>query len=166
MQSKQGHEEPTQHAAIIEMAGSWGWCVRREGPASIESAFVKTALTTWLLLFGLLLQSVAWVLPAQRLGQTERLAHQVAHALDHGHHPHEGLGHDVDTALQLPGDLDEGRHGPHHTHASEGAPLQGLPVAALLAALALPSSTLRTSVAAQPSSADLAGPLRPPQFLL
>jgi len=128
---------------------------------------VKTTLTTWLLLFGLLLQSVAWALPAQRAGQAERLAHQVAHALDHGHHqhhPHEGLGHDVDTALQLPGDLDEGRHGPHHTHASEGSSFQGLPVAAPLTALVPSRSAPWARVAAQPPSADLAGLLRPPQL--
>jgi hypothetical protein len=133
---------------------------------------VKTTLTTWLLLFGLLLQSVAWALPAQRAGQAERLAHQVAHGLDHGHHqhhsPNDARGHDVDASLQLAGDFTEApghaSHGPHHTHASEGAPFQGLPVAAPLAVLSLPPSAPQARATVQPPSADLAGLLRPPQL--
>lgn len=147
-----------------------GW----HGPLPIESALVKTALTTWLLLFGLLLQSVAWALPAHRAGQAERLAHQVAHGLDHGHHQHhspqDARGHDVDANLQLASDFTEApahaSHGPHHTHASEGAQFQGLPVAAPLAVLSLPRNAPRARAAVQPPSADLAGPLRPPQFLV
>jgi len=135
----------------------------RVGPAPIESALVKTTLTTWLLLFGLLLQSLAWALPAQRLGQAERLAHQVAHALDHGHHQHGDLGHDQDANLQLSPTADTGNHGPHHSHASEGVQFQGLPVAAALQVLTLPRSAPRVWTALQPPSAHLAGLLRPPQ---
>lgn len=134
---------------------------------------VKTALTTWFLLFGLLLQSVAWALPAQRAGQAERLAHQVAHALDHGHHPHglpnEAQGHDADAALHLDADRDaslaDASHGPHHTHASDGVQFQGLPVAAALHAPTLPRGTPRAWTPDQPPSADLAGLFRPPQAL-
>jgi hypothetical protein len=128
---------------------------------------VKSALTTWFLLFGLLLQSVAWALPAQRAGQAERLAHEVAHAIDHGHHQHgnrqEALGHDLDAALHLDDAVDEGTHGPHHSHASEGVQFQGLPVAAALQATTLPRSAPRAWTPAQPPSADLADLLRPPQ---
>lgn len=128
---------------------------------------MKSALTTWFLLFGLLLQSVAWALPAQRAGQVERLAHEVAHAIDHGHHqhgnPHEGLGHDLDAALHLDDAVDEGNHGPHHSHASEGVQFLGLPVAAALQATTLPRSAPRAWTPVQPPSADLAGPHRPPQ---
>ncbi|MDP2222224.1 MAG: hypothetical protein Q8K34_18830 [Hydrogenophaga sp.] len=124
---------------------------------------MKTTLTTWLLLFGLLLQSLAWALPAQRLGQAERLAHQVAHALDHGHHQHGDLGHDQDANLQLSPTADTGNHGPHHSHASEGVQFQGLPVAAALQVLTLPRSAPRVWTGLQPPSAHLAGLLRPPQ---
>lgn len=134
---------------------------------------MKSALTTWFLLFGLLLQSVAWALPAQRAGQAARLAHQVAHALDHGHHqhgnPNEALGHDVDAALHLDADRDaslaEDSHGPHHVHASDGAQFQGLPVASALPASTLPRSAPRAWTPDQPPSADLGGLLRPPQSL-
>lgn len=128
---------------------------------------MKNTLTTWLVLFGLLLQSAAWALPAQQAAQAERLAHQVAHALDHGHHPHEGLGHDEDATLALPTDLAEsahGGHGPHHTHASEGVQFQGWPVTQPLAVLNLPLSAPQARAALQPPSADLAGLLRPPQL--
>ena len=124
---------------------------------------MKTALTTWFLLFGLLLQSVAWALPAQRLVQAERLAHQVAHALDHGHHQHGDWGHQQDPALQLSSVLAHTDHGPHHSHASEGVQFQGLPVAAAMQVLTLPRSVPRVWTALQPPSADLAGLLRPPQ---
>ena len=134
---------------------------------------MKSALTTWLLLFGLLLQSVAWALPAQRAGQAERLAHEVAHAIDHGHHqhgqPHDALGHDVDPTLLLDADLDhavdEGHHGPHHSHASEGVQFQGWPVTAWPAPM-LPHSAPRAWTSVQPPSADPDGLLRPPRFLV
>ena len=133
----------------------------------IESALVKSVLATWFLMFGLLLQSVAWALPAQRAGQAERLAHEVAHAIDHGHHQHQAAGHDVDAALLMDDaqdhGQDDGRHGPHHSHASEGVQFQGLPVAAALRAPALPRSAPRVGTSVQPPSADLAGLLRPPQ---
>lgn len=128
---------------------------------------MKTTLTTWLVLFGLLLQSAAWALPAQQAAQAERLAHQVTHALDHGHHPHEGMSHEADATLALPTDLAEpahGGHGPHHTHASEGVQFQGWPVTQPLAVLNFPRSAPQARAALQPPSADLAGLLRPPQL--
>lgn len=128
---------------------------------------VKSALTTWLLLFGLLLQSVAWALPAQRAGQAERLAHEVAHAIDHGHHqhldPHGALGHDLDPTLLMSEAPDGDDHGPHHSHASEGVQFQGWPVAAALPSPSLPRGAPRAWTSVQPPSADLAGLLRPPQ---
>lgn len=135
--------------------------------APIQFFAVKPALTTWLLLFGLLLQSVAWALPAQRAGQAERLAHEVAHAIDHGHHqhldPHGALGHDLDPTLLMGEASDGDDHGPHHSHASEGVQLQGWPVAAALPAPSLPRGAPRAWTSVQPPSADLAGLLRPPQ---
>lgn len=131
---------------------------------------MKSVLTTWFLLFGLLLQSVAWALPAQRAGQAERLAHEVAHAIDHGHHQHGAAGHYVDAALLMDEALDhaqdEAPHGPHHSHASEGVQFQGLPVASAQPVLALPRSAPTAWTSGQPPSADLAGPLRPPQSLV
>jgi len=127
---------------------------------------VKSALTTWFLLFGLLLQSVAWVLPAQRTGQAERLAHEVAHAIDHGHHQHEAAGHDVDAALLLDDTQDDGNHGPHHSHASEGVQFQGLPAAAAQPAPTLPCCAPRAWTSVQPPSADPDGLLRPPRSLV
>lgn len=165
MSGAHSRKEPTQHRAIIEMGRSWRLARSSDWHAPIESALVKTTLTTWLLLFGLLLQSVAWALPAQRQGQAERLAHQVAHALDHGHHQHGDHGHDPDDNLQLSPTADTGNHGhgPHHSHASEGVQFQGLPVAAALQVLTLPRSAPRVWTALQPPSAHLAGLLRPPQ---
>ncbi|MEW6480859.1 MAG: hypothetical protein AB1455_15555 [Pseudomonadota bacterium] len=131
---------------------------------------MKSVLATWCLIFGLLLQSVAWALPAQRSGQAERLAHAVAHAIDHGHHQHEAAGHEVDRSLMLDDALDhaqeDDRHGPHHSHASEGVQLQGLPVVSALAPLALPRSAPGAWTSVQPASVDLAGLFRPPQSLV
>lgn len=131
---------------------------------------MKSALTTWFLLFGLLLQSVAWALPAQRAGQAERLAHEVAHAIDHGHHqhidPHGVLGHDFDPALVMVEAQSGDDHGPHHSHASEGVQCQGLPVATALPAPTLPHSAPGAWTSVQPPSADPDGLLRPPRFLV
>lgn len=129
---------------------------------------MKSVLTTWFLLFCLLLQSVAWALPAQRAGQAERLAHEVAHAIDHGHHQHldpfGALGHDLDPTLLMEEAEDGNDHGPHHSHASEGVQLQGWPEAAALPAPALPLGAPRAWKLVQPPSADLAVLLRPPQL--
>lgn len=128
---------------------------------------VKSALTTWLLLFSLLLQSVAWALPAQRAEQAERLSHEVAHAIDHGHHEHpashDTQGHEVDATLFVAGAMDDGGHGPHHSHAAEGMQSQGLPVAAVLPPLALPAAAPPVGGEALPVSADPDGLLRPPR---
>jgi len=131
---------------------------------------VKSIFVTWLLLFGLLLQSVAWALPDQRAGQAERLAHEVAHAIDHGHHqhldPHGALGHDLDPTLLMDDAQEDDGHGPHHSHASEGVQFQGWPAAADLPAPALPRSAPLAWASVQPPSADLAVLLRPPRFLV
>ena len=124
---------------------------------------MKPALTTWLLLFGLLLQSVAWALPTLRAGQAERLSHEVAHAIDHGHHQHDGLGHDVDVALLIDDAQDSGAHGPHHSHAADGVQAQGLPVAAALPAAVPPAVAPPVWAEVQPPSADPDGLLRPPR---
>jgi uncharacterized protein involved in copper resistance len=137
--------------------------VRQQAP--IEFALVKSVLISLLVLCGLLLQSVAWALPHQRAQQAERLAHAVAHATDHGHHQHEGLGHDLDESLRMDGEQQDSDHGPHHTHASEGAQCQGLPLAALLPACPWPSGAPRAWAEAQPPSAELAGWLRPPRAI-
>lgn len=139
---------------------------------------VRSTLTTWFLLFGLLLQSVAWALPAQQAGQAEQLAHEWAHAIDHGHHPHDAdaahkyslsrlLGqlysangswdHDRDAALDL------GDHGPHHIHASEAGQVQGLPVPPQRPVLHLPHAPPGALTLLPPSSADPDSLLRPPQ---
>ncbi|MBT9550134.1 MAG: hypothetical protein IV088_04735 [Hydrogenophaga sp.] len=129
---------------------------------------MKPALTTWLLLFGLLLQSVAWALPTQRTGPAERLAHELAHAIDHGHHQHPdpngGLGHDLDATLLMDDTPDGDDHGPHHAHASEGVQCQGLPVASAPPALIPSRCVPRAWTPVQPPSADPEGLLRPPRF--
>ena len=124
---------------------------------------MKSVLTTWILLFGLLLQSVAWAFPVQRAEQAERLSHEVAHAMDHGHHQHDGLGHEVDAALLLDDALDDGQHGPHHSHAADGVQAQGLPVADALSRVAPPAGALPAWGEVQPPSADPDGLLRPPR---
>jgi hypothetical protein len=131
---------------------------------------VKTRSVAWLLLVGLLLQTLAWALPAGHAGQAQRLAHQVAHALDHGHHrhaePHADHGHDIDTALLLEPEADIGPHGPHHSHVSEGVQLQGLPEAYALAGLTLARVAPRAGSPLHPPSADPDGLLRPPQSVV
>jgi hypothetical protein len=132
---------------------------------------VRTALTTWLLLCGLLLQSVTWLLPAERAGQAERLAHAVAHAIDHGHHAHpddhedghDALGHEVEAALQWEPSPDHGHHLPHHSHAGEGQQVQGLPVLASPQAQPLPHGPPVTAGLLHRPSAPLDGLLRPPR---
>lgn len=151
--------------------------------AHVESRFVKRVLVTWCVLLGLLLQSAAWALPFERKQQTERLAHAVAHALDHGHHDHGGSefaepvsaltpinpghGHDVDPALHLKGGLDGtaggGNHGSHHLHASEGASFQGFPVSEYRAVLLIAGPAQHPVTEQQPLSAELAAWLRPPR---
>lgn len=120
---------------------------------------MNRTLTTWLLLGSFLLQAVLWALPAQRAEAADRLAHEVAHALDHGQHLHDNHGHEVDAALLL--DADQPK--PVHSHASEGVQLQGLPQAAsellLLQARAAPLQG--NSLA--PPSAHPDGLLRPPR---
>jgi hypothetical protein len=129
---------------------------------------VKSVLTSWFLLLGLLLQSVVWALPAHRAGQAQRLAHEVAHALDHWHHPHDETDRDVAPMLEGPQVLsqDENRYGPHHVHASESAQLQGLPTAAALSAPTLPLGVPGDGTSVLPPSADPDGLLRPPRFLI
>lgn len=129
---------------------------------------MRSTLTTWFLLFGLLLQSAAWALPGQRLMQAQHLAHALAHAIDHGHHAHasgeqDARGHDVDAALQWNEAPDHSGHGPHHTHAGEAGQVQGLPVPVALAALHLPGGPPHAWALWQPASADPSGLLRPPQ---
>lgn len=130
---------------------------------------MRSTFTTWLLLLGLLLQSTAWALPDHRAAQTERLAHVLAHAIDHGHHAHapdgqDARGHEVDAALQWNGDApDHGGHGPHHTHAADAGQVQGLPVPLPLAALQMPRGSLRVGAPVQPPSADSRSLLRPPR---
>lgn len=136
------------------------------GSAPIESASVKSVLTIWFLLFGLLLQSVAWALPAQRAGQAERLAHEVAHAIDHGHHQHEAAGHDMDARLLMDDSQDDDQHGPHHSHASEGMQFQGLPVVSAQPVPTLPHSAPRAWTSVQQPSTDPDGLLRPPRSLV
>jgi hypothetical protein len=133
--------------------------------APIEFGSVKSILVSWFLIGGLLLQSLAWALPAERMDQAERLAHALAHAIDHGHHQHDTLGHD-DLGAALPTEASHKNqvdHAPHHVHASEGGQFQGLPVAAALPPSALPRSAPRARSAVHPPSADLAGLLRPPK---
>jgi hypothetical protein len=137
--------------------------VRQQAP--IECALVKSVLISLLVLCGLLLQSVAWALPHQRALQAERLAHAVAHAIDHGHHQHEGLGHDLDETLRLDDTQEDSDHGPHHMHASEGAQFQGLPLAAALPPCPWPSAAPRAWAELQPPSAELDGWLRPPRAI-
>jgi len=131
---------------------------------------VKSFLATWILLFGLLLQSVMWALPAQRAGQAERLAHEVAHAIDHGHHqhldPHGALGHDLDPTLLMDDAPSGGDHSPLHSHASEGVQFQGLPVTTALPVPTLPCGAPKAWASVQPPSADPDGLLRPPRFLV
>lgn len=129
---------------------------------------MRSTLTTWLLLFGLLLQSAAWALPGQRFVQAERLGHALAHAVDHGHHAHASVeqdarGHDVDAALQWNEAPDHSGHGPHHTHAGEAGQVQGLPVLPALTTLRLAAGPPGDWALWQPASADPRGLLRPPR---
>lgn len=137
---------------------------------------MKKTLVTWCVLFGLLLQSAAWAVPAERAGQAERLAHAVAHALDHGHHghpqgqgdahaheAHDSRGHEVDSALQGPDTPEPADHGPHHSHASDAGQVQGLPVAVARPSMAVVPIAHTATTRHQPPSADPDGLLRPPQ---
>jgi hypothetical protein len=120
---------------------------------------VNRTLTTWLLLGSFLLQAVLWAVPAQRAEAADRLAHEVAHALDQGQHLHDSRGHEVDAALLL--DADQPK--PVHSHASEGVQLQGLPVAAAPLVLALSRAAPLQGNSLAPPSAHPDGLLRPPR---
>ncbi len=120
---------------------------------------MKRTLTTWLLLGSFLLQAVLWALPAPRAEAVERLAHEVAHALDGGQHAHDSHGHAVDPSLLL----DEDQPQPLHSHASEGVQLQGLPVVMVESVLTLPRTAPRVATPLAPPSAHPEGLLRPPR---
>jgi hypothetical protein len=119
---------------------------------------VKRTLTTWLLLGSFLLQAVLWALPAPRAEAVERLAHEVAHALDQGQHGHDSHGHAVDASLLLDEDLPQ----PMHSHASEGGQLQGMPVVMPEPFQALPRAAPVVGTALAPPSPHPEGLLRPP----
>lgn len=119
---------------------------------------MKRTLTTWLLLGSFLLQAVLWSLPAPRAEAVERLAHEVAHAMDQGQHGHDGHGHAVDASLLLDEDLPQ----PGHSHASEGVQLQGLPVVMEGLLPAMPGTAPVQGVHLARPSAHLESLLRPP----
>lgn len=141
--------------------------------ASIKSHSVRTLPTVWLLLFGLLLQSLAAYLPAQQVEQLQRLVHERTHAVDHGHHTHHlpdasGLntGHDTEMALMWEAVPEHADHGPHHSHASDSAQVQALPMSAHLSVARLPTGVPPAGSRIQPDSAVPDGLLRPPQHLV
>lgn len=116
---------------------------------------MNRAATLCLLITSLLLQSLMWVLPAQRSQVAERLAHALVHTLDHGIAQH---GHDTDASLTL----DSEHHAPSHSHANEGVQQQGFPVSN--ASASSPATRAAPTVAATlaPPSAHPDGLLRPP----
>lgn len=135
--------------------------------ATLKFPAVKNALNTWLLLFSLMLQAVSWVLPPERVEQTERLSHLVDHAVDHGHHrhlkEHDAWGHEVDQALLISEIEDLEDQGLHHVHAAEGAQSPGLPVTSPPSSITLPATAPAVALEAQPPSTDPDSLLRPPQ---
>lgn len=124
----------------------------------LEWAPVNRALTTWLLLAGMLLQSVGWMMPFQRAEAAERLAHKVLHVLDRGEHGAGDLGHDVDLSLIPESD----RPQPGHSHANEGVQLQGLPVSGPAIMPPLPALAPQSGTPLAPPPVLLDGLLRPP----
>lgn len=115
--------------------------------------------TTWLLLGSFVVQSLLWVLPSQRAEASDRLAHELVHALDHGQHQHDSHGHELDASLLLAEDSRQ----PWHSHAAESLQLQGLPVSDGTVWLALPRGEPAIGVPLPPPWTHLDGLLRPPR---
>jgi hypothetical protein len=116
---------------------------------------MSRAITIGLLLSSLLLQSLLWILPAQRTQAAEHLAHAWVHSLDHGiaHH-----GHDTDPALALDSDSQT----PAHSHANEGVQQHGLPLNHASASASSPRQAPAIAADLTRPSAHPDGLLRPP----
>jgi hypothetical protein len=113
------------------------------------------AISIGLLITSLLLQSLLWMLPAQRTQAADRLSHALVHAMDHGIAQH---GHDTDTTLTL----DSDHHAPSHSHANEGVQQQGLPVSSASASSQATRAAPTVAATLAPPSAHPDGLLRPP----
>jgi hypothetical protein len=113
------------------------------------------AITIALLLTSLLLQSLLWMLPAQRTQAADRLSHALVHSLDHGIAHHD---HDTDPSLLLDSDT----HNPAHSHANEGVQQHGLPVDNATAAAPALKGCPASIPDVAPPSAHPDGLLRPP----
>ena len=127
---------------------------------------VRTIFLSWCVLASLLLQSLTWASPALRAERAERLAHEVTHALDHGHHAHEGSGHEVDAMLVVHETHDNPSHGPHHVHVLDNAPWWGLTTASRVTSTLSAGSDPAMEPVRPMATVHLQGPLRPPQSLI
>jgi hypothetical protein len=108
----------------------------------------------WLILV-MLWQAMAWLTPGLLQQQTESIAHLVVHIKDAGHHHHD------DDSLHLVADASA----PVHHHASDGVQPTGLEPVTAAAPVRIPPSVPRAWLERDRPSADLEGPLRPPQAL-
>ena len=105
------------------------------------------------ILFAMMWQAVAWLVPEARSRHAEQLGHLIVHAQAVDHH------HLIDESLCLEGDADD------RPHQHESGGLQpGILIAATVADLSAPPPSLPTAVlrGAKPS-VFLEGPLRPPR---
>jgi hypothetical protein len=113
------------------------------------------ARARWLLLV-LLWQAMAWLAPGSLQQQSESIAHLVVHTQDVDHHHHH-----EDLSLHLETDASA----PAHHHASDGVQPTGLEPVTVSAALHMPTCLPTARIEQDRPSADLEGPLRPPQAL-
>lgn len=108
----------------------------------------------WLMLV-MLWQAMAWLTPGLLQQQSESIAHLVVHIQDVDHHHHD------DDSLHLEADASA----PAHHHASDGVQPSGLEPVTVAAPVRLPPSVPTVRLEQDRPSADLEGPLRPPQAL-
>jgi hypothetical protein len=126
----------------------------------------RTIFLSWCVLASLLLQFLAWASPVHRAELAERLAHEVTHAVDHGHHAHDAGGHEVDAMLVMHEAQDSNSHDPHHVHVLDNAQWWGLTTANRVASRVLAGSDPALEPVTPMATVHLQGPLRPPQSLI
>lgn len=134
--------------------------------ASLESFAVRSILLSWCLLASLLLQSLAWAAPGDPSGPAERWVHVLTHAIDHGHHDHDGADHGRDAALDTHDTHGDDSHGPHHVHLLDNAPWWCLTTANRVASRLSAGSDPALEPVTPMATVHLQGPLRPPQSLI
>ncbi len=100
----------------------------------------------------LLWQPLSALLPAALDARADAIGHAVLHDRAVGHHHHDDASLQVDEANEAP-----------HQHVLDGSQPAAPAVEVAVVAFGAPATRVGASSVAQPASAELEGPLRPPR---